>query len=256
MEGKLEKNDFIELRYIGKIKDNNEIFDTNIEEEAKKLNLDIKTRILIICLGQNMILPSIDEFLIGKEPGNYILELEPKKAFGIRSKELIKTMPVSIFSKHNVKPEAGMVFSFDNLLGKITTVSGGRVIVDFNNPLAGKQVVYNLQVKRKITNEEEKIKALFLAFFSKEYKFKVENKKLIIEAEKNFVKIIELFKEKFKEILGLDLEASESLDSDSFRTKGSDSARKPEDFRHAQKSQISDIREIEEKSEEKAVEKK
>lgn len=238
MEEKLMMNDFIELEYTGKVK-NNGIFDTNIEEEAKKINLDIKTNPLIMCLGQNMILPAIDKFLINKNVGKYTLELKPEEAFGLRNKELIKTMPLSVFNKQDIIPRAGMMFSFDSMLGKITAVSGGRVIVDFNNPLAGKDVIYELKIKRKIEEEKEKVKALMLFFFRKEFDFSIENKKLIIKAEKNTSKFLSLFKEKFKEILNLELEASESKDSNSDRNS--------EEFRHTQKSAISDIKEKEEK---------
>lgn len=210
---KLSKGDFIELQYTGKIKDTNEIFDTNIEEEAKKINLDVKTKPLIICLGQNMILPSIDEFLIGKESGKeYILFLEPEKAFGKRNRNLIKTMPFSVFSKHNLNPEKGMVFTFDNVIGKITTVSGGRVIVDFNNPLASKEVVYELRVKRKVIDINEKVNSIMIFFLRKEFSFEIKEKKLIIKLKKqeeNFKKFIESFKENFKETLSLDLEVQE-----------------------------------------------
>jgi len=207
---KLKKNDFVEIEYTGKTKDG-EIFDTNIEEEAKKINLDIKTRPLIICLGQNMILPSIDEFLIGKEIGEYILELFPEKAFGNRNRNLVKTMPLSVFSKHNIKPEKGMVFTFDDMFGKVLS-SGSRVIVDFNNPIAGKEVVYELKIKKIITDIDNEIKSLMLSFFRQEFQFEVKEKKLIIKLQKQDLTIkplIELFKEKFKEILNLELEVTE-----------------------------------------------
>jgi FKBP-type peptidyl-prolyl cis-trans isomerase 2 len=207
---KLKKNDFIELEYVGKIKDTGLVFDTNIEQEAKKINIDIKTRPFIICIGQNMILQSIDEFLIGKQIGKYTLELPPEKAFGKRNRALIKTMPLSVFRQHNIQPQAGMIFTFDNLLGKISAISGGRVIVDFNNPVAGKEVVYELNIKKKITKQEEKIKSLMSIFFKKEFPFSVDNKKLVIKAPGEMKNFIKLFKDKFKEILNLELEIEEN----------------------------------------------
>ncbi len=203
---KLAKNDFVEIEYTGKIKENNSIFDTNIPEEAKKLELDIKTRPYTICVGQNMILKAIDEFLLGKETSKqYTLNLPPEKAFGLRDRKLIKIMPISVFAKQNINPQQGMVFSFDNLLGKISSVSGGRVIVDFNNPIAGKDVVYEIRIKRKVIDEKEKVKSLLSAFLGRELEFDIENQKLKIKAEKGFTKFLNLFKEKFKEILNLEL---------------------------------------------------
>ncbi|MCX6748612.1 MAG: peptidylprolyl isomerase [Candidatus Pacearchaeota archaeon] len=206
-----QKNDFLELDYKGKTEDG-KIFDTNIKEEAEKLEIDRVASISVICLGQNMIMKPIDEFLLGKEPGKYTLNLEPEKAFGLRQPSLVKIMPMAIFQKQQVYPQPGMVFSFDNALGKVSTVSGGRVIVDFNNPLASKRIVYELNVKRKIESVEEKVKALMQAFFQTQLPFKIEEKKLIIESKNNFSKFVIIFKQKFKEILDLDLEAVEVAD--------------------------------------------
>ena len=54
-----------------------------------------------------------------------------------------------------------------------------------------------------------KVKALMDLYFRKEFDYKINEKKLIIEAEKPFVKFIELFKDKFKDVLGLELEVRE-----------------------------------------------
>lgn len=207
-DSKLKAKDFIEIEYLARIKDNG-IFDTNIKREAEKMDIKISSP-LIICLGQNTILPAIDEFLIGKELGDYSLELPPEKAFGSRNRELVKIMPFSVFRQHNINPQPGMVFSFDNLLGKVAAVSGGRVIVDFNNPLAGKNVIYEIKVKRKVTEEKEKVKALMTAFLRKDFHFEIKDKLLIVKADKTIRKLIELFKPKFKEILNLDLEIEDT----------------------------------------------
>ncbi len=204
----IKKNDFIELEFTGRVKNGN-IFDTNIKEEAKKIGLEIETRPLIICIGQNMILPAIDEFLKGKELGKYTLEPAPEKAFGARSPAMIKTMPSRIFHEKQIIPRQGMVFQFDTMLGRISAVSGGRVIVDFNNPLAGKDVVYELNAKRIVSELNEKAGVLIQTFFGRKLEFEISENKLKIKIEKKFTPLIEFFKPKFKEILNLDLESEE-----------------------------------------------
>lgn len=202
------KNDFIELEFTGRIKDG-QLFDTNIKEEAKKIDLNIKTRPLVICIGQGMILPALDEFLIGKDIAKYSVELGPEQAFGKRDFSLVKTIPLKVFIEQNVIPQPGMIFNFDNIFGKVAAVSGGRVIVDFNNPLAGKTVIYELNAKRKLTDEKEKVESLISFFLRKKLDFKLEDKKLIITSENKMKSFIELFKDKFKEILNLELEVKE-----------------------------------------------
>jgi len=43
----------------------------------------------------------------------------------------------------------------DGERGVITQISGGRVIVNFNNPLAGREIVYDFKVNKKITDQKE-----------------------------------------------------------------------------------------------------
>ncbi len=222
----IQKGDFIEVDFTGKIKDG-EIFDSTLKEELDKLHHDheIKAKPFVFCLGQGMFLESLDNFLIGKEIGKeYEIELEPEHAFGKRISSLIQKIPIKIFAEQKINPVPGIVFNFDGRAGKILTVSGGRVIVDFNHSLAGKTIIYKIQVLRKITDLNEKIKALNEFFFRKDFKFEIrqeakplasssesqtKDKTLVLEVEKPLVKLVELFKDKFKEILELNMEIKE-----------------------------------------------
>jgi FKBP-type peptidyl-prolyl cis-trans isomerase SlyD len=53
----------------------------------------------------------------------------------------------------------------NNLPGRIQSVSGGRVRIDFNHELAGKTLEYELKIEEKIADEKDKIKALFEMVF-------------------------------------------------------------------------------------------
>ena len=208
----LKKGDFIEIDFTGKVKDG-EIFDSTKKEDLEKINdgqSDSNTKPFTFCLGHEMFLKSLDEFLIGKEIGkSHSVELEPEKAFGKRNPTLINKVPSRVFREQKLNPIPGISLNFDGQIGKILAVSGGRVIVDFNHALSGKDVVYDIKVLRKIEDLNEKVKALNDFFFKKDFKFEVKDKKLILEVEKPMVKMIELFKDKFKEILGLELEVKE-----------------------------------------------
>jgi FKBP-type peptidyl-prolyl cis-trans isomerase 2 len=204
----LQKKDFIEIEFTGKIKDG-EIFDSNIKKDLEKLNPDANPKPFVFCLGEGMFLGGIDNFLIGKEIGKYEIELSPEKAFGPRMKEFIQTVPIKVFYQQNINPVSGAVFNFDGKIAKVLSVSGGRVMVDFNNPLAGKIVVYDINVLRKVEDINEKIKAFLYFLFRRELKFSVEGNKLIIEVEKNISKFVEMFREKLKDVFGLDIEIRE-----------------------------------------------
>jgi len=207
----LQKKDFIEIQFTGRIKDG-EIFDSNIEEDLKKVNPNInpeQLKPLIFCLGEGMFLKGIDDFLIGKDIGKYNIELKPEVAFGSRDSKLVQMIPIGVFVQQKINPIPGAVFNFDGKIAKILTVSGGRIIADFNNPLAGKTLIYDINVLRKIDDLKEKIKALNDFLFKKDFKFEIKEKKLILEVEKSMVNFVKMFKEKFKDILELDLEIKE-----------------------------------------------
>jgi len=211
----LKEKDFIEIEFTGRVR-NGEVFDSNVKEELEKMhgghNHEINAEPFIFCLGQNMFLKSIDEFLIGKpdKEAEYNIDLEPENAFGKRNTQLVQKIPLKVFHEKNVRPVPGTVLNFDGRAGKILTVSGGRVMVDFNHSLAGKPISYAIKILRKVTDQKEKIDAVNKFFFGKKLDFEVKDKNLTIKVEKQFVPLGNLFKDKYKEILDLDLEAKES----------------------------------------------
>ena len=67
MTGTINKDDFIEIKYTGYA--NGEIFDSNIEEDIKKLNPNIKPNKTIIVVGQEMVIKGFANVLLGIEIG-------------------------------------------------------------------------------------------------------------------------------------------------------------------------------------------
>jgi len=204
----LQKKDFIEIEFTGKIKDG-EVFDSNIKKDLAQLNPEANPKPIIFSLGEGMFLKGIDEFLTGKEIGKYEIELSPEKSFGPRMQEFIQMVPLKFFRSQNINPFPGAVFNFDGRIAKVLTVSGGRVIVDFNNPLAGKTVIYNVNILRKIDDMNEKVKSIISFLFRRDLNFSIKDNKVILEVEKKMSQFAEMFKEKFKDILGVELEIKE-----------------------------------------------
>ncbi len=206
----LAKKDFIEVEFTGKVK-GGEIFDSNIKEDLVKLNPKENPKPFIFCLGEGMFLKGIEDYLIGKEVGKYTIELSPDKAFGPRVPQFVQMVPSKVFTQQRLNPVVGAVFNFDGRVGKVLSASSGRVMVDFNHPLAGKEVIYNINILKKIEDLNEKIKSFLTFLFRREIKFSVEDKKVIIEVEKNMVQFAQMFQEKFKEIFEMDLEVKETV---------------------------------------------
>lgn len=205
----LQKNDFIEIDFTGKIKDG-EIFDSNIKDDIEKAKLKLEPKPFVFSLGQGMFLKGVDDFLIGKDTGVYDIELDPENAFGKRDSKLVQIIPMKIFHQQKINPFPGAVFNFDGKIARVISVSGGRVMTDFNNPIAGKVVNYKINVKRKLEDINEKIKYFINFLFKQDFDFETKDKKLIIKTPKQFNPIVEMFKDKFKEIFDLDLEVKEA----------------------------------------------
>ena len=160
---KIKKQDFVEIEYTGKVKDDDFVFDTTDEKTAKESNLFNKSHTygpVKVMVGGNQVLPGIDRFMEDKEPGEYSVNLEPSEGFGKKHAQLVQLMPKSIFTKQDINPMPGLPITADGKQGIIKTVSGGRCMVDFNHPLSGKELNYALKIKRIVTDEKEKIESI------------------------------------------------------------------------------------------------
>ncbi|RJQ15541.1 peptidylprolyl isomerase [Candidatus Woesearchaeota archaeon] len=158
----IKKGDFIEIDYTGKVKDG-EIFDTTEEKVAKDHHLHhehMKYGPVIVVIGENHLIPGLDDELEGKELGKYHFELPSEKAFGKKSADLLKLIPARAFAKQEIKPFVGLEVNMDGLRGTVRNVAGGRIIVDFNHPLASRDVVYDITVKKIVTDNKERIQGL------------------------------------------------------------------------------------------------
>ncbi len=180
------KGDFVEIDYVGVVKETNEIFDLTDAAVAKEKNIfDEKAAYgpVVICVGENTIVKGVDDFLVGKDCKQYVVELQPEQAFGKKDAKLMKILPLSTFIKKNVKPFPGLQLNFDSYLGTVRTVSGGRVIVDFNHPLAGRTVVYEIKVRKILTDDHEKLKQLLKSLFRKDVSSSLQKDKAIVELD-------------------------------------------------------------------------
>ncbi len=179
----IKKHDFVEIEYTGRLKEGNDVFDTTDEKIAKEAQIfsdknDYKP--VIICIGEHQILKGIDEFLEGKELGNYKLELPTEKAFGKKDPKLVTMIPISKFTEQKIKPIPGLRLNIDNYVGIVKSVSGGRTVVDFNHALAGRDVEYELKVIKIVTDKKAQVEALLRILLGVKVPVEVKDKKAIV----------------------------------------------------------------------------
>lgn len=186
----MKEGDFVYIDYVGKISDTGEIFDLTSEDIAKKegiYNPGIKYKPIPVVIGGNFVIKGLDEALREMSVGEKKTIIIPiDKAFGERKGEMIKLIPQSTFKEQNINPNPGSYVTINGLNGRVISNDGGRVRVDFNHPLAGKKLEYELELKSEIKEASDKVIALVSYFTG----FEKENMEVSISEKIADVKLI------------------------------------------------------------------
>ena len=202
----VKKGYFIKLDFVAPAE--GKVFDTTIKEEAAKTDLDKdlegkekQFEPLSLCVSEGMVVKGLDKELENKEVGKeYTVNLKSAQAFGKRNPQLIKTVSLSSFEEI---PQRGIFVNFNGLLARVINVSGGRVLVDLNPPLAGKDVTYKFKITEVIEENADKVKVLAKTFNLDIDVKKEDNKiKVKIKGKLEPAKILDKFKDKVKELIG------------------------------------------------------
>jgi FKBP-type peptidyl-prolyl cis-trans isomerase 2 len=159
----VEKNDIVKVEYTAYTK-SGDVIDTTDEEKAKKAGMyDPKKRYgpVVIHAGHGEVLQGVDEGIMGmKENDSKEFEILPEKAFGQRNEDLVRIIPIKQFKEANINPVAGQVINIDNTPATIRAVNSGRVVVDFNHPLSGIPLKYEVKVLKDAKTLDEKASLL------------------------------------------------------------------------------------------------
>jgi peptidylprolyl isomerase len=183
-----DKGSLILLDYTARIKDNGEIFETTIEEDAKKSNLYDPTRKYeprLISVGEGWVLKGLDEALTSTDVGQKLsIEISPDKGFGERDTSKVRMIPQRKLGEKANEVKVGDVVELDDRTGIIRYIGSGRVQIDYNHRLASRILVYDVNVVKKIESNEDKIKYLLkrrLPIDDEKAKFDYNNDTVIIE---------------------------------------------------------------------------
>lgn len=157
---KYNDNDFVEIEYD--IHANGNLVQTTDEKKGKAANLDIKEYgPQVIILGKGFIVKALDEDIKSSGKASNKLELKPEDAYGKRKKDLIRTFPKSSFDEQKIRAVPGVTYDFNGMYGTVKSVNGGRVMVDFNNPLSGKDIKIEYKINKKVEDIKVKIETVF-----------------------------------------------------------------------------------------------
>ncbi len=160
----MQKGDFILINYTGKVKETNEVFDTTVEEVAKKEHLHKEGEIYepkLVVIGEGWVLKALDDALLGMELNKEsTVEIPADKAFGQRDPEKIKRVPLRQLLSKEINPVIGARIEYQGKMASVRSIGAGRVLLDFNPPLAGRTLIYDVTVNKKLDSNEEKIGAI------------------------------------------------------------------------------------------------
>ena len=156
-----KKGQLILLDYTAKIKDSGEVFETTLEDEAKKHSLhesNVKYMPKLVSVGEGWVLKGLDDALSETTSGDKkTIEVSPDKGFGARDKGKIRMIPLRKLGEDAEKVSVGDTVEIDNKKGIIRYIGSGRVQVDYNHRYAGKTILYDINIKKSLDSDDEKI---------------------------------------------------------------------------------------------------
>lgn len=109
-------------------------------------------------VGDGNLLPGFEEALFGLKAGDEdAMTLPPEKAFGPRNPDNLQRIGLDSFEE---TPTEGLIVSFadaagSELPGVVERVEGDQVYVDFNHPLAGRDLIFKVSILSVIPAPEK-----------------------------------------------------------------------------------------------------
>jgi peptidylprolyl isomerase len=160
----LEKGSLILLDYTAKIKDTNEIFETTRENDIKDsqdFDPSRKYEPRLLGVGEGWVLKGLDDALLNANIGEPLnIEIPPEKAFGERDPSKVRMIPLRKLGEKANEVGVGDVVELDERMGIVRFIGSGRVQIDFNHKYAGRTLIYDANIIKKIESEDEKITSL------------------------------------------------------------------------------------------------
>jgi peptidylprolyl isomerase len=131
--------DTVKVHYTGKL-DDDTIFDTSADHEP-----------LEFTIGEGKVIPDFEQAVIGMNPGDTKnIHIPYDKAYGQHHKEMVMVVERSEFPE-DLKPEVNQRLQVRQQNGEVfavtvTDVSESKVTLDGNHPLAGKDLVFDIEL--------------------------------------------------------------------------------------------------------------
>jgi len=135
---KIKNGDNVSVHYTGKLEDGS-VFDTSLAEGREPLT---------VTLGQGQLIPGFENGLIDMTIGEMkTIEIEPENAYGDINPQLVSEV---LLTQVPEGVKAGDMLQGQNQFGPVNVVvkeiKEETVVLDMNHPLAGKKLIFDLEV--------------------------------------------------------------------------------------------------------------
>ena len=140
---RVKQGDQVIIEYKGTLADNEE---TDSSVDSGSLEFEV---------GTGKVFPGFDKGVLDMAVNETIsITLAPEDAYGQQDKELLHTVNKEVLGP-DVDPKPGMILGMDiersgqkhKIPALVTVVKDDQVEIDFNHPLAGKTLTYQLTLK-------------------------------------------------------------------------------------------------------------
>lgn len=134
-----KKGDVVKVHYTGKFEDGT-VFDTSVGRDP-----------LGFAVGSRKVIPGFEEAVEGMNPGeSKTVSISPEKGYGLHLEELVIEIARDNLPEE-VEPVVGQAIqigeSHDKMLQvTVTEVTDSKVVLDANHPLAGKNLVFEIEL--------------------------------------------------------------------------------------------------------------
>jgi len=129
----------VKVHYTGKLEDDT-VFDTSVNRDP-----------LQFTIGEGQVIPGFEQAVVGMNPGESKTTKVPvDQAYGPHRKEMVLEVDRKQFPA-DLKPEVGQEYQIPQAQGRptvvtITDVSESKIVLDANHPLAGKDLIFDVQL--------------------------------------------------------------------------------------------------------------
>ncbi len=135
----VKKGDKVKVHYTGKLTDET-IFDSSREREPIEFTV-----------GAGQMIEGFDNAVVGMKKGDTkVVEIPSEKAYGPKREEAIITINKNQLGE-GLDPQVGMQLEATQPDGRkqilvIQEVKGEEIVLDGNHPLAGKELIFDIEV--------------------------------------------------------------------------------------------------------------